>query len=121
MKKLMGIIGLILGLAIMFGLSCSDGNSGDCERVTQGESDVVIRNMLSTGVEAFFQDIALGALIQPGKCEKFGMPAGSREVELTQCNFVADDNCVHFGPSVEINLPLDPGEEVEIDVTSSLF
>jgi len=97
------------------------GSSGGCEVVTLGNSRVRIENDLSTGVEAFFPDIALSALIRPGKCEIFGMPAGSREVELTQCTFVSDSNCNNFGATVMIPLPLVQGEERVISVIPSMF
>lgn len=121
MGKSSSRIGCLIALLVLCGCNSTDDIFDNCERVTSGESDVVIQNQLGTGVEAFFEDIAFSALIQPGKCETFGMPSGSREVELTQCNFVADDTCDPFGQTVSIDLPLAVGEERRIDVTASLF
>ena len=121
MGKLSRITGMLFASVVLCGCSSVDDVLDGCERVTQGESDVIIENHLGTGVEAYFEDIAFSALIRPGKCEIFGMPAGSREVELTQCDFVADDTCNPFGPTVTIDLPLAVGEERTIDVTSGLF
>ncbi|MCP3979159.1 MAG: hypothetical protein GY716_07480 [bacterium] len=111
----------VLVLVLTLLVCCGGDSDGRCEQVTLGNSDAKIENNLDTGVEADFPDIAFQALIRPGKCEIFGMPAGSREVELTQCTFVADDQCNTFGPTVEIDLPLSEGETITIDVHSGLF
>ena len=107
----------VVGLFSTFVLSC-DGSSGDgggggnCERVTalaEGYGDIEIHNDLNSGVSAFFPELAFEALIRPGKCEIYGVPDGSRELELTQCDFASDSECNAFGNTQFLTIPVEEG------------
>jgi hypothetical protein len=119
-------LGLMVLLANLSGCGGSDGDDGaggSCERVTgraAGYGDIEIRNDLDTGVSAYFPELAFEALIRPDKCEVFGVPSGTRSLEFTQCNFVADDDCVAFGGVVNIAVDV-VADETDVVTMSGLF
>jgi len=121
------IVVIFIGLIAIIG-STDDGGGGSsgsssCERGTalaDGYGDIEIHNDLSTGVEAFFPEMAFAALIRPGKCEIFGVPDGNRDIELTQCNFASDDECNTFGITEDLTITVEEGGK-EVVYTSDYF
>ena len=77
--------------------------------LAEGYGDIEIHNDLETGLDAFFPELAFGALIRPGKCEIYGVPDGSRDLELTQCNFVSDEQCDLFGDMQDLTIEVETG------------
>lgn len=117
-KSISVLIRLIVALFLIALWGCDSGGGGDgesaCERVTAlagGYGDIEIHNNLDTGVEAFFPELAFAALIRPGKCEIYGVPDGSRDLELTQCNFASDDECNNFGNTQFLAIEVAEGEK----------
>jgi len=133
MKKLAGSIKqifitfvVIVGLFSIVGTGGGGGDGGGdsaCERVTglaEGYGDIEIHNDLETGLEAFFPELAFGALIRPHVCEIYGVPSGSRDLELEQCNFTSDEECDIFGPKQELIIEVEEGGKKKI-YTSDYF
>jgi len=128
-KTLSVIFIFVLGVASIIGSSSGGGGGGngdggsDCERVTalaEGCGDIEIHNDLDTGLEAFFPELAFGALIRPNVCEIYGVPSGSRDLELEQCNFTSDEECDIFGPKQELIIEVEEGGK-KIIIASDYF
>lgn len=109
----------LLGIAML--AACSGSGGGGCELVTQGDRFVQVENRTATGVSAFLAAFAFEALIRPG-CEQFGVTTSqSFRIDFQQCNFVADNNCVPFGPVVSRTVSLQPGETIQIVCDDAFF
>lgn len=115
----------VTGMVCIVGTGDSGGGGGDggCERVTalaEGYGDIEIHNDLENGLEAFFPELAFGALIRPDKCEIYGVPDGFRDLELTQCNFASDDECTPFGDMQDLTIEVETGGK-EVIFASDYF
>jgi hypothetical protein len=103
------------------------GGSSACERVSAGPTDIVIRNQLSTGVRAFFSELAFGSDMLAGECNTVGFDAGNRptiRLELQQCsNVPTNSDCTGllFGPTRTVNVPVTPGNSHNVVVDAATF
>ena len=105
----------------LFGNGVGDPQPAGCEVVTAGPSSVIIYNDLSTGLEVDFVGFAFAALIRPGVCEEFGLPAGTVVLEITQCNFDAANECEKFGSTITRSITLDAGEAFTLRIDEDFF
>lgn len=104
------------------------GASSACERVSAGPTDIVIRNQLSTGVRAFFSELAFGSDMLAGECNTVGFDTRGRSlaigVELQQCsNVLANSQCdgLLFGPTRTVSVLVTPGNSYSVVVDAATF
>jgi hypothetical protein len=123
---------LVAMLAALSLTACGGGGGGGgassaCERVSAGPTDIVIRNQLSTGVRAFFSELAFGSDMLAGECNTVGFDAGNRptiRLELQQCsNVPTNSDCTGllFGPTRTVNVPVTPGNSHNVVVDAATF
>jgi hypothetical protein len=125
---------LVAMLAALSLTACGGGGDGGgggassaCERVSAGPTDIVIRNQLSTGVRAFFSELAFGSDMLAGECNTVGFDAGNRptiRLELQQCsNVPTNSDCTGllFGPTRTVNVPVTPGNSHSVVVDAATF
>jgi hypothetical protein len=124
---------LVAMLAALSLTACGGGGGGGggassaCERVSAGPTDIVIRNQLSTGVRAFFSELAFGSDMLAGECNTVGFDAGNRptiRLELQQCsNVPTNSDCTGllFGPTRTVNVPVTPGNSYSVVVDAATF
>lgn len=104
------------------------GNSSACERVSAGPTDIVVHNQLSTGVRAFFGELAFGSDMLAGECNTVGFDTLGRSmairVELQQCsNVLANSLCdgLLFGPTRTVSVLVTPGNAYSVVVDAATF
>lgn len=124
-----GVAALIVGAVVAS--SCGgggDGDSGGCERISEGPSTLTVRNELSTGVRAFLPQFAFGADMFAGECNVIGLDARGTttaiEVRLTRCNnSAADSSCTGrlVAPTRNVTVSLPQGGSATLAVTPSMF
>lgn len=119
-------------LAALCLTSCGGGGGGDgassaCERVSAGPTDIVVRNQLATGLQAYFEALAFGTDMLAGECNIVGFDAGNRptmRVELRQCSNVStNSDCTGllFGPTRTVDVSLLPGDPRTVVVNAATF
>lgn len=129
------ILPMVLAVALQL-VSCGGGGSSDsgsgggCEQVSAGNTSVSVQNKLSSGVEAYFPQLAFGPDMASGECNivGFDMPGSTTSidlrVELTQCsNSSGNTDCTgkKFGPTKVQTVHLAKGDSGTIAVNASLF
>ena len=131
---LLPTVAMLVALGLV---SCGGGSSGGsgssgggCEQVSAGNTSVSVRNNLSSGVEAYFPQLAFGPDMASGECNivGFDMPGSTASidlrVELTQCsNSSSNTDCTgkKFGATKVQTVHLAKGDAGSITVNASLF
>ena len=113
-------------------VSCGGGGSssaGGCEQVSAGGTSLAVHNNLSSGLEAYFPQLAFGADMASGECNVVGFEPGNvtsiaLRVELTQCaNSSSNTDCAgkKFGATKVQTVQITKGEAGTLTVNPSLF
>ena len=105
------------------------GGDPNCEVVFPGPSFLQVINALGTNTGGLDVEIAfLEALVRPGACELYGLPAGTYTVDITQCEFSAADvavgdfsDCTEIGATRSVTFTVSSGDTHTIEVTPSFF
>jgi hypothetical protein len=107
-----------------------DGNGGNamCERVSAGPTSITIRNSLSTGLQAVFEELSFGADMLAGECNIVGFDTAGRSlavhITLRQCNNTsANSDCTGglFGPARTRTVNVSPGSSSNVTVDAATF
>lgn len=105
-----------------------DGGNAACERVSAGPTSITVRNSLSTGLQAVFEELSFGADMLAGECNIVGFDTGGRSlavhITLRQCtNTAANSDCTGglFGPVRTRTVNLAPGDASTLTVDAATF
>jgi len=96
-------------------------NPGDnCETVinANGPGYLKVINTLNTKIEVFLPEYAFAAIMNPNKCEIFGLSLGTRKAEVNLC---ANDDCSTYTKTKNIQFLIEDAETHTIQVDDNYF